>query len=425
MGEGRHPVNANAPDSAWKEIAIDTPTATSIAPLENGKVRLQAPLQRRRCLSWTLPGHDGHVSDDTSSAESPTPRVPRFNPADPGRPEMNRLQRSFFNRVFRPAVLLGESANVDGQHGYAEVMLYELLDTRAAQPADAMRHLRNLVEGLLMYLQLAPHIGHPRVTPVQVLRWSEYSLTGHGYADMDTVLSELQRRLDEFHETHEMSLVFDFWKRVTDEDRDVEVIASSVEDLVLHWFTGPGIRSRLVRGRTEPRPNSHVPSAFESFPEFQTPIAWPAPWAPPRAELAILVAYLRQLLRDAENAARDLARIPRVGEGWVSEMTLLREIQAAFPNERVQHQYRSGWLAPQSLDIFLPDHDIGIEYQGVQHTKPVEFFGGAEAFERQQDRDWLKRSLCESNGCALIEVHPGYDLEALVLAIREEIRGKS
>jgi hypothetical protein len=68
-------------------------------------------------------------------------------------------------------------------------------------------------------------------------------------------------------------------------------------------------------------------------------------------------------------------------------MTLLRQIQAAFPKERVVHLGRPGWLAPQTPDIYPLDRNIGIEYQGAQHSTPVEYFGGAKAFELQLERD--------------------------------------
>ena len=93
-------------------------------------------------------------------------------------------------------------------------------------------------------------------------------------------------------------------------------------------------------------------------------------------------------------------------------------IGAADP---VLHQARPWWLAPQSLDIYLPRYNIAIEYQGAQHTQPVEFFGGEEAFEQQQERDARKAAACAQNGCALIEVHPRYKLGDVLTRIRNTI----
>lgn len=156
----------------------------------------------------------------------------------------------------------------------------------------------------------------------------------------------------------------------------------------------------------------------------ELPIEWPAPWVGWDARRVLLTAKCIQVLRDAENAYRDGEGIPRVGEGWVSEMALLRELQVAFPHERITHQARPGWLAPQSLDIFFPERMIGVEYQGVQHTRPVEFFGGVDTFKTQLERDERKRDACDAFGCHLIEVHPGYVLADVVAKISELIAAR-
>lgn len=62
-------------------------------------------------------------------------------------------------------------------------------------------------------------------------------------------------------------------------------------------------------------------------------------------------------------------------------------------------QYKIGRL---SLDFFLPNHNIGIECQGIQHFKPVEMFGGEDAFIDQTMRDELKKNLCKKNNVYLL-----------------------
>ena len=46
---------------------------------------------------------------------------------------------------------------------------------------------------------------------------------------------------------------------------------------------------------------------------------------------------------------------------------------------------------------------IGIEYQGEQHYKVVEHFGGKEGFKKRQELDNRKRQLCGENKIKLIE----------------------
>lgn len=44
-----------------------------------------------------------------------------------------------------------------------------------------------------------------------------------------------------------------------------------------------------------------------------------------------------------------------------------------------------------SIDFYLPIFDIYIEYNGVQHYEPVNYFGGEDKFIQQQNNDQLKR----------------------------------
>lgn len=65
-------------------------------------------------------------------------------------------------------------------------------------------------------------------------------------------------------------------------------------------------------------------------------------------------------------------------------------------------QKKFGWMGEQSLDFYLPDYNIGIECQGIQHFEPIEFFGGEEALMANKERDERKRLLCENNGINIV-----------------------
>ncbi|CAG8545190.1 6739_t:CDS:2 [Cetraspora pellucida] len=58
------------------------------------------------------------------------------------------------------------------------------------------------------------------------------------------------------------------------------------------------------------------------------------------------------------------------------------------------------------LDIYYPEYGLAIEVQGEQHEKYIEFFhkGDPNNFVRQQERDQLKKELCEENWIVLREV---------------------
>jgi len=54
------------------------------------------------------------------------------------------------------------------------------------------------------------------------------------------------------------------------------------------------------------------------------------------------------------------------------------------------------------LDYYLPDYDIAIECQGIQHFEPVETFGGQDEFRDTQLRDIMKREKCQAHGIKII-----------------------
>ena len=121
-------------------------------------------------------------------------------------------------------------------------------------------------------------------------------------------------------------------------------------------------------------------------------------------------AAARELARAAENKVRQTLGVPRVGEGWVSETRLFRQIQDALPHLTVVQHYSPDWLGRQHLDVAIPALNVALEYQGAQHDRPVEFFGGETAWQQSQRRDAQKRRLCRRHGMHLIEVRPGYEL---------------
>jgi hypothetical protein len=118
--------------------------------------------------------------------------------------------------------------------------------------------------------------------------------------------------------------------------------------------------------------------------------------------------------REPENHIRQLLGLPNIGEGWVSETKLFYLIKEKFKKHRVLQHGKPSWLGKQHLDIYIPELNIGIEYQGKQHTSPVEFFGGNGSFEENKKRDLRKKKLCSENGCLLYEVFPEDDIFVFV-----------
>lgn len=86
---------------------------------------------------------------------------------------------------------------------------------------------------------------------------------------------------------------------------------------------------------------------------------------------------------------------------WKSEYLLYRMIYAYFP-DAVMH-YSAPWLGLQHLDVFIPSLSLAIEYQGQQHYKSSDFFGGEMGFDDRQFLDDQKRLRCKNNNVTLLE----------------------
>ena len=131
--------------------------------------------------------------------------------------------------------------------------------------------------------------------------------------------------------------------------------------------------------------------------------------------------FLEKNRKEIENIIRSEKSLPKIGEGWISETILYYQIKEAFPDFEVTQHSSPHWLGLQHLDIYFPKLNIAIEYQGKQHTEPVEFFGGHEAFLKNLERDERKRILCEQNETKLFYVFPETDTLRFIEELKEFI----
>ena len=94
-------------------------------------------------------------------------------------------------------------------------------------------------------------------------------------------------------------------------------------------------------------------------------------------------------------------------------------------NEWIIQQYvRPTWLLPQHLDIFIPEISIAVEYMGQQHYEPIDFFGGATAFDELQKKDRKKQALCTKYQIDLLLVRYDENIERRAKEIVEYVRMK-
>lgn len=71
------------------------------------------------------------------------------------------------------------------------------------------------------------------------------------------------------------------------------------------------------------------------------------------------------------------------------------------------------WLGTLRFDIYFPIYNIAIEYDGIQHFIPQEFFGGSLKHLQVKENDSLKNQKCIENHCILIRIKYTYPMNNL------------
>ena len=86
------------------------------------------------------------------------------------------------------------------------------------------------------------------------------------------------------------------------------------------------------------------------------------------------------------------------------QRVLEKEVNNFLTDNKItfEFQKRFDWLGLQSLDFFLPEYNIGIECQGIQHFEEILFFGGKEKFKKQVENDEKKLNLCTEHGIKIL-----------------------
>jgi hypothetical protein len=116
-----------------------------------------------------------------------------------------------------------------------------------------------------------------------------------------------------------------------------------------------------------------------------------------------------------------------------SQHLLLKRVKNLFRGETVLENHLhpnllyEGSNKQMQLDIFIPDRNIALEYQGMQHYKMVSMFGG---YHSQQIRDFEKKKACKELGIELICIPYWWDfkeesLAATLLSICPNLEGKN
>ena len=110
----------------------------------------------------------------------------------------------------------------------------------------------------------------------------------------------------------------------------------------------------------------------------------------------------RKIRNILENEVRVKFGFKKVGEAWANETLLYQLTCEIFPERKILRHYRPDFLEFLELDVYIPSLNIGLEYQGIQHFKPIGHWGGKDSLDQVIKRDKRKKKLCEKNRIKLL-----------------------
>lgn len=87
----------------------------------------------------------------------------------------------------------------------------------------------------------------------------------------------------------------------------------------------------------------------------------------------------------------------------------LMDCQIIFDKQHIFDKCRN--KKPLPFDFYLPDYNVCIEYDGIQHFESVEIFGGEDALKKQQYNDSIKNNYCLLNDINLIRIRYDQDIK--------------
>ena len=132
-----------------------------------------------------------------------------------------------------------------------------------------------------------------------------------------------------------------------------------------------------------------------------------------------------QIWNIIENEARLKFGHKKIGEAWTSETILYYIVRSLFPDKTVLRHYRPDFLQGLEIDIFIKELKLGIEYQGIQHFEPIDYWGGVDALQKLRTRDKRKKEICDSLGIHIVYFKYGEGLndDLILVKLKKHIEG--
>lgn len=345
--------------------------------------------------------------------------VPPFEMYFPSVGAMTAEQLSFYSQL-STRLSRGEAPNVDGQISYLFTFAYAVLDkwhaTGMEQLAEDLMDLGERYANEEKFSRYCKHWAHDCLLTIgeheRFLEVTEPLVPFAGSTHKSNVRLNIQFESGLDSPAADLSIIAN--ARPTKFTRENfapfrDVLSTTFEEIAR--TEGPWLNRILD---SDPKRRQHHHYLFAGAPLQEKPYLKQYAFYTPYEFLEII----RSAVRSAENELRQKMGVPGVGEGWVSETTLFKKIAQTFSETEVIHHGSPPWLGRQHLDIWLPRWKIGVEYHGLQHFQPVEFFGGEAGHAATRERDARKASLCKKHGVRLIVTTEEETAEQVIDQIR-------
>lgn len=106
---------------------------------------------------------------------------------------------------------------------------------------------------------------------------------------------------------------------------------------------------------------------------------------------------------------------PKCGQsiGELKIENLLKNLHIDYKKE-FPIEYSGNKTNKTYIDFYLPDKNMFIEYNGLQHYIPVKYFGGKIQFEKQKARDKYVEKYCNNNDIRLVVIKYNDNVEQIL-----------
>lgn len=123
-------------------------------------------------------------------------------------------------------------------------------------------------------------------------------------------------------------------------------------------------------------------------------------WSSNRKDYYYVCEHFNEFSIKYKDLSLELKEKGLIPTKWINEFNLYMLVKAHYKD--AIYQYHANWLGRQSLDVFIPCKNLGIEYQGIQHYEAIDLFGGEKGYIDTQKRDQIKKNKCREQGVQLL-----------------------